>query len=195
MAREWNALETASGRFSTPDRASAVQAASTAPQQIMLTKAQAAGADAQVLQARAALDQARVNLERTSITAPAAGVVSRRSIEVGQLIQAGQPMMALTSLVEVWVTANFKETQLVSIRIGQRASIDVDAYGHAVEGRVDSIAAATGATFSLLPPDNATGNFVKVVQRIPVKIVLDKPADVATPLRPGMSVTATVFLK
>lgn len=171
------------------------QAASTAPQQIVLTQAQAAGADAQVLQARAALDQARVNLERTTITAPTAGVVSRKSIEVGQVIQPGQQLMAITSLTDVWVTANFKETQLASMRVGQKASVDVDAYGHSVDGHVDSIAAATGATFSLLPPDNATGNFVKVVQRIPVKILLDKPADQATPLRPGMSVNATVYLK
>jgi membrane fusion protein (multidrug efflux system) len=171
------------------------QAAATAPQQIALTQAQAAGADAQVLQARAALDQARVNLDRTTITAPTAGVVSRKSIEVGQVIQPGQQLMAITSLTDVWVTANFKETQLASMRVGLKASIDVDAYGHSVEGHVDSIAAATGATFSLLPPDNATGNFVKVVQRIPVKILLDAPASQATPLRPGMSVNATVYLK
>jgi len=171
------------------------QAAATAPQQIALTQAQAAGADAQVLQARAALEQARLNLERTTITAPSAGVVSRRSIEVGQVIQPSQQLMAITSLTDVWVTANFKETQLASMRVGQKASIDVDAYGHAVEGHVESIAAATGATFSLLPPDNATGNFVKVVQRVPVKIVLEKPAALATPWRPGMSVNATVFLK
>ncbi len=171
------------------------QAASTAPQQIALTEAQAAGADAQVLQAKAALDQAKLNLERTTIVAPAAGVVSKKSIEVGQVIQPGQPLMALTSLVDVWVTANFKETQLASMHVGQRASIDVDAYDHPVDGHVESIAAATGATFALLPPDNATGNFVKVVQRVPVKILLDKPVDQSTPLRPGMSVTATVYVR
>jgi membrane fusion protein (multidrug efflux system) len=171
------------------------QAAATVPQQIALTQAQAAGADAQVLQAQAALEQARVNLERAAIVAPAAGVISRKAIEVGQVIQPGQPLMAITSLSDVWVTANFKETQLASLRVGQKASIDVDAYGHAVEGRVESIAAATGATFALLPPDNATGNFVKVVQRVPVKILLDKPADQGTPLRPGMSVTATVYVR
>ncbi|MEO8480869.1 MAG: HlyD family secretion protein [Acidobacteriota bacterium] len=183
-----------SGGMLTQARAQA-QAAATAPQQIALTQAQAAGADAQVLQAQAALDQARVNLERTTVTAPSAGVISRKSIEVGQVIQPSQQLMAITSLGDVWVTANFKETQLASMRVGQKASIDVDAYGHAVEGHVESIAAATGATFSLLPPDNATGNFVKVVQRIPVKIVLDKQADQGTPLRPGMSVNATVYVK
>jgi membrane fusion protein, multidrug efflux system len=172
------------------------QAAATAPQQIALTEAQAAGADARVLQARAALDQARLNLERTTITAPSDGVISRKSIEMGQVIQAGQPLMAVTSLSDVWVTANFKETQLAEMRKGQRASIDVDAYGgRSFEGHVDSIAAATGATFSLLPPDNATGNFVKVVQRVPVKIVLDGSPDPSTPLRPGMSVNATVFVR
>jgi membrane fusion protein (multidrug efflux system) len=171
------------------------QAAATAPQQIALSEAQADSAAAQVLQARAALDQARLNLERTTITAPADGVVSRKSIELGQVIQAGQPLMAVTSLTDVWVIANFKETQLAEMHKGQRARIDVDAYGsRSFTGHVDSIAAATGATFSLLPPDNATGNFVKVVQRVPVKIVLDDKADPNAPLRPGMSVDATVFV-
>jgi membrane fusion protein (multidrug efflux system) len=172
------------------------QAASTAPQQIALTQAHAAGADAQVQQAQATLDQARVNLERTTIIAPADGVVSRRSVELGQVIQAGQPLMAITSLGDVWVVANFKETQLARMRVGQHAEIEVDGYGgRSFSGHVDSIAAATGATFSLLPPDNATGNFVKVVQRIPVKILLDDARDANTPLRPGMSVDATVYLK
>jgi membrane fusion protein (multidrug efflux system) len=172
------------------------QAASTAPQQIALTQARAAGADAQVQQAQAALDQARVNLERTTIVAPTDGVVSRRSVELGQVIQAGQPLMAITSLSDVWVVANFKETQLARMRVGQHAEIEVDGYGgRSFSGHVDSIAAATGATFSLLPPDNATGNFVKVVQRIPVKILLDGAHDASAPLRPGMSVDATVYLK
>jgi membrane fusion protein, multidrug efflux system len=172
------------------------QAAGTAPQQIALTEAQVAGADAHVLQARAALDQARTNLERTTIVAPTAGVVSRRSLEAGQVVQAGQPLLAVTSLTDVWVIANFKETQLASIHPGQKATVSVDAYGgRAFNAHVDSIAAATGATFSLLPADNASGNFVKVVQRVPVKIVLDTPIEHESPLRPGMSVNATVFLK
>jgi membrane fusion protein (multidrug efflux system) len=171
------------------------RSASTAPQQIALTEAQASGAEARVMQARAALEQAQTNLARTKIVAPADGVVSRRAVETGQVIQPGQPLMAITSLGEVWVTANFKETQLESMKPGQRASVSVDAYGRTFDGRVESIAAATGATFSLLPPDNASGNYVKVVQRIPVKIVLDAGSDAASTLRPGMSVTATVFVR
>lgn len=174
---------------------SQANAAATAPQQIALTEAQASGADAQVLLARAAVEQARLNLERAIVRAPADGVVSRRSVEVGQVVQPGQPLMAVTSLHDVWVTANFKETQLASMVTGQRAEVEVDAFGgRRYPGHVESIAAATGATFSLLPPDNATGNFVKVVQRVPVKIVLDNQSDASAVLRPGMSVTATVFL-
>src|SRR6478672_3298497 len=167
---------------------------STAPQQIALTQAQASGAEARVAQARAALDQAKVNLERTRIVAPSAGIVSRRAIEAGQVIQPGQPLMAITSTTDVWVTANFKETQLASMHPGQRAEIVVDAFGgRHLNGHIESIAAATGATFSLLPADNASGNYVKVVQRVPVKIVLDSPGDLS--LRPGMSVSATVFVR
>jgi membrane fusion protein (multidrug efflux system) len=172
------------------------KAASTAPQQVALSEARASGAEAQVLLARAALEQARLNLERTIVRAPSDGQVSRKSVEPGQVIQAGQPLMALASLGEVWVTANFKETQLRSMVPGQRAEVSVDAFGgHRYAGHVDSIAAATGATFSLLPPDNSSGNFVKVVQRVPVKIVLDANRDAANVLRPGMSVNATVYLR
>jgi membrane fusion protein (multidrug efflux system) len=170
--------------------------ADTAPQQVAMTEARAQGADAQVMQAKAALEQARLNLDRTNVRAPAAGVVSRKSVEVGQMVQPGQPLLALTSLDEVWVIANFKETQLRQMQPGQRAAVSVDAYGgRGYEGRVESVAAATGATFSLLPPDNASGNFVKVVQRIPVKIVLDGGQVHGSPLRPGMSAEVTVYLK
>lgn len=171
------------------------RAAATAPQQIALTEARAASADAQVLQTRAVVEQAKVNLDRTIVRAPASGVVSRKSVEVGQVIQPGQPLMAVTTLDDVWVVANFKETQLAQMHPGQRASVSVDAFDRAYGGHVDSIAAATGATFSLLPPDNASGNFVKVVQRVPVKILLDPSRDAAAVLRPGMSVDATVYLK
>jgi membrane fusion protein (multidrug efflux system) len=175
---------------------SQAQAAATAPQQIAVIEARASGADAQVLLAKAALDQARLNLERTVVRAPADGLVSRRTVEVGQVVQPGQPLMSITSLHDVWVTANFKETQLGEMTAGQRAEIEVDAYGgRRYSGRVESIAGATGATFSLLPPDNATGNFVKVVQRVPVKIVLEGAGDASAVLRPGMSVNATVFLR
>jgi membrane fusion protein (multidrug efflux system) len=170
-------------------------AASTAPEQVAMTEAKSKAADAQVLQARAAVDVAKLNLDRATVRAPTAGIVSRKSVEVGQIVQAGQPLMALTALESVWVTANFKETQLDSMRVGQRADVSVDAYGRHYAGHVDSIAAATGATFSLLPPDNASGNFVKVVQRVPVKIVIDSGQDTVAVLRPGMSVNATVYLK
>jgi membrane fusion protein (multidrug efflux system) len=171
-------------------------AASTAPQQVALTQARASGAEAQVQQAEAALAQAKLNLDRATVRAPAAGIVSRRTIEIGQVVQAGQPLLALTSLTDVWVVANFKETQLGSMRAGLTAEVSVDAFGgRKYHGHVDSIAAATGATFSLLPPDNATGNFVKVVQRVPVKILLDPNTTSDLALRPGMSVTATVYSK
>jgi membrane fusion protein (multidrug efflux system) len=114
---------------------------------------------------------------------------------VGQVVQAGQPLLAVVQVEDVWVTANFKETQLKNVRPGQRATVDVDAYGREFTGKVDSIAGATGARFSLLPPENATGNFVKVVQRIPVKILLDPGQDPEQLLRPGMSVVPTIYTK
>lgn len=171
------------------------RAAGTAPQQIALIEARAKAAEADVARATAALDQAKLNLERAVIRAPVAGVVSRKSVEPGQMLQAGQSLLALIALEDVWITANFKETQLTSIRAGNAVTINVDALGgRAFTAHVDSIAAATGATFSLLPPENATGNFVKVVQRVPVKITLDA-AQTEHLLRPGMSVTATIFTK
>ncbi len=171
------------------------QGASTGPQQVEMTKARAQTADARVLQARTAVNDATLALERTAIHAPVAGIVSRKTVEVGQIIQAGQPVLALTSLQDIWVTANFKETQLEHMHPGQRADVSVDTYDQTYSGHVDSIAAATGATFSLLPPDNASGNFVKVVQRVPVKIAIDHDRDQAALLRPGMSATVTVFTK
>jgi membrane fusion protein (multidrug efflux system) len=172
------------------------KAADTAPQQVEMIQARAQSADAGVLQAKSALEQAKTNLERTTILAPVSGIVSRKSVEVGQVIQPGQPLLALTSLDDVWVVANFKETQLRQMVPGQPAAVSVDAYGsREFNGHVESVAAATGATFSLLPPDNASGNFVKVVQRIPVKIVLDPNQSGGTPLRPGMSAEVTVYLK
>jgi membrane fusion protein (multidrug efflux system) len=172
------------------------RSAATAPEQVALTAARADSADAQVLQARTALDQAQLNLDRTKVRAPATGVVSRKTIEQGQIIQPGQPLFLLTSLADVWVTANFKETQLDRMKPGQPVDIEVDAYGgRSFSGHIESLAAATGATFSLLPPDNATGNFVKVVQRVPVKIALDAHPAGDDVLRPGLSVTATVYLK
>jgi membrane fusion protein, multidrug efflux system len=172
-----------------------LRSAGTAPAQVAVSRARAASAEARLAQAKAVLAQAELNLAYTSIRAPQAGIVSRKSVEVGQVVAPGQPLMAIVPLDRIWVTANFKETQLTDMKPGQKARITVDTYGRAYDGHIDSIAAATGARFSLLPPENATGNYVKVVQRIPVKIVLDGPPDAARPLRPGMSVTATVFTR
>jgi membrane fusion protein (multidrug efflux system) len=174
----------------------ALRNAQTAPEQVKQTNARAEAAAAQVKQAKAVLDQAELNLQYATLKAPVAGIVSRRSVEVGQVVQAGQPLLAIIPLHDVWVTANFKETQLKDMRPGQRATVKVDAYGgQSFTGKVDSIAAATGARFSMLPPENATGNFVKVVQRVPVKIVLDAGQNADQQLRPGMSVVPTVYTK
>ncbi len=173
-----------------------LRTAQTGPQQVAATRARAEAAAAKVQQSKAALAQAELNLQYTTVKAPVAGVVSRKTVEVGQIVQPGQPLMALIPLEDVWVTANFKETQLTHMRPGQKATVKVDAYGgKEFAGHVDSIAAATGARFSLLPPENATGNYVKVVQRIPVKIVLDAGQDPDHLLRPGMSVVPTVYTK
>jgi membrane fusion protein (multidrug efflux system) len=173
-----------------------LQAAQTAPQQVAATKARAASAEAHVQQARATLAQAELNLQYATVKAPIRGIVSRRGINVGQVVQSGQPLLAIVQVDDVWVTANFKETQLKTMRPGQRATVDVDAFGgREFNGRVDSIAGATGARFSLLPPENATGNFVKVVQRVPVKIVLEAGQDPEHLLRPGMSVVPTVYTR
>jgi len=150
-------------------------------------------AQARLQAAQAARDYAALQLQYTHVTAPEGGIVSRKSVEVGQLVQAGQPLMWIVADTGEWVTANFKETQLSSMKIGEPAEIDVDAYnGCTVEGKVLSISSATGAKFALLPPDNATGNFTKVVQRIPVRIQVTRGCGPDRPLRPGMSVTAHV---
>jgi membrane fusion protein (multidrug efflux system) len=173
-----------------------LETARTAPQQLAVTQARAAAAEARVEQAKAVLAQAQLNVQYTTISAPTTGVVSRKAVEMGQVIQAGQPLMALVNLADTWITANFKETQLALMKPGQKAEVEVDALGgRTFKGHVHSIAAATGAKFSLLPPENATGNFVKVVQRIPVKIVLEQGEDPDHLLRPGMSVTPTVYVK
>ena len=171
------------------------QNAKTAPQRVVIIRAQAQSAEARAQLAKTALDQARLNLEYTSIKAPVAGIVSKRTIEAGQVIQPGQPLMAVIPQEDIWVSANFKETQLADMHPGQSAAVSVDAYGGRIfNARVDSIASATGAKFSLLPPENATGNYVKVVQRIPVKIVFESE-DAQRQLRPGMSVVVKVRVK
>ena len=143
---------------------------------------------------QAALDLAKIQLGYTKITAPIDGMVSERGVRAGQYVRPGVQVISVVPLDSVWVLANYKETQLTRMAPGQRASIIVDSFpGAVIEGFVDSIAPASGSQFSLLPPDNATGNFTKVVQRIPVKIVLKSGYPLAGRLRPGMSVTATIF--
>ncbi|HEY0778526.1 MAG TPA: HlyD family secretion protein [Gemmatirosa sp.] len=153
-------------------------------------------ANARLAGMRAALDNARLQLSYTHIVAPVSGVVSRKTVEVGQLVQPGQTMMSVVADTGIWVTANFKETQLDDIRVGQPVELDVDAYdGAAAQGVVESISAASGARFALLPPDNATGNFTKVVQRVPVRIRITNGLGANRPLRPGMSIYVRVATK
>jgi membrane fusion protein (multidrug efflux system) len=172
------------------------EAAKTAPEQVTITKAQAQSAEARVELAKAALDQARLNLEYTTIKAPLSGIVSKKTVETGQVVQSGQPLMAIVPEEDIWVTANFKETQLADMHAGEPGTVSVDAYGGRIyKVHVDSIASATGAKFSLLPPENATGNYVKVVQRIPVKLVFEPGEDSEHLLRPGMSVLAKITVK
>jgi membrane fusion protein (multidrug efflux system) len=161
--------------------------------QVDIRTADAGTAAAAVAVARAALEAAELQLGYTTLTAPIDGVVTRKSVEVGQMVQPGQGLMAIIPLEDTWVTANFKETQLAGVHPGQRAEIGVDMYGKTVTGRVESIAGATGARMSLLPPENATGNFVKVVQRIPIKILVDRHDGLV--LRPGMNVDVKIFTK
>ena len=171
-----------------------LQATRTGPQQQAISRSNAMTAIARVKQAQAALDQAELNMQYTEVRAPIDGIVSERKVELGQYVQVGQPLLALVPLHNVWVTANYKENQLKDMQPGQKAVISVDAYGgRKYKGHVDSLSAATGARFSLLPPENATGNYVKVVQRVPVKIIIDEETDEAHPLRPGLSVISTVY--
>ena len=169
--------------------------ARTAPRQMQVTRAREASAVAQVQRMKANLDQAQLNMQYTKVVAPVNGIVSDRTVEVGQNVAPGQELMKVINLDDIWVTANFKETQLREMKGGQRVVIDVDANGRKYYGRVDSIAGASGARFSLLPPENATGNYVKVVQRIPVRIDLDPGSNKDHQLRPGMSVTPKVQIR
>ncbi|MGA8621508.1 MAG: HlyD family secretion protein [Candidatus Sulfotelmatobacter sp.] len=169
--------------------------AQTAPRQMQVIRSRAASAVAEASQKKADLDQAQLNLQYTKVVAPVDGVVSDRTVEVGQNVAPGQELMKVIPLNDVWVTANFKETQLRDMKVGQPVTLEVDASGRSYKGKVDSIAGASGARFSLLPPENATGNYVKVVQRIPVKIVLNPGENKDQLLRPGMSVEPKVWIR
>ena len=170
------------------------RAAETGPQQVSSSRARASAAVADVKQKQAALELAQLNLSYTKIVAPVSGEVSK-TVVVGLNVQPGQQLLTVVPLEEVWVTANFKETQLRHMQIGQKAEIHVDSNGRAFKGHVDSIAGATGPLFSLLPPENATGNYVQIVQRIPVKIVLEPGENKEHQLRPGMNVVPDVYLR
>jgi membrane fusion protein, multidrug efflux system len=167
--------------------------ASAGGSQVSASGAAVRSADARLTAAQAAVDNARLQLSYTYLTAPVSGVIAKRNAEAGALVQIGQSLMSIVPDTEVWVTANLKETQLTNVRVGDRAEFTVDAYpGRSFRGHVESLSPATGAKFALLPPDNATGNFTKVVQRVPVKIVVEQPAGDPVPLRPGMSVDVTI---
>ena len=172
-----------------------LRTANTGPQQIAVSRSRAEAAEAMVARAQAEVDQAELELSYTTVFAPFNGVVSNRTVEPGQNVQAGQEMLRIVSLDDIWITANFKETQLRYMRPGQAVTITVDAYDRDYKGHVESIAGASGARFSLLPPENATGNYVKVVQRIPVRITFDQGETREHILRPGMSVVPKVWIK
>jgi membrane fusion protein (multidrug efflux system) len=194
------ASESAADQFVQQARSRLAQAtanhqyAETGPQQVSSTKARVQAAIADVEQKRALLHQAKLNLEYTRIVAPVSGEVTK-TVVVGLNVQPGQQMLTVVPLREVWITANFKETQMKYMRPGQAVRIHVDSSGRAYKGHMDSIAGATGPLFSVLPPENATGNYVKIVQRIPVKIVLDPGENRDLQLRPGMSVEPKVYLR
>jgi membrane fusion protein, multidrug efflux system len=167
--------------------------AAAAGSQVSASGAALRSADARLAAAQAAVEDARLQLSYARITAPASGVIARRNAETGALVEPGQTLMSIVPDAHVWVTANLKETQLAKVRIGDPVEFSVDAYpGRKFSGRVESLSPATGARFSLLPPDNATGNFTKVVQRVPVKIAVDQPTDSTYSLRPGMSVDVDI---
>ena len=172
-----------------------VRVAQTGPQQVTAVRARAQSAQALVEQKKAELDQTELNLQYCTVVSPVSGVVTNRSVEAGQNVQIGQELMRIINLDDIWVTANFKETQLRRMRVGQPVTISVDTTGKDYKGHVQSIAGASGASTSLLPPENATGNYVKVVQRIPVKITFDSGETREHVLRPGMSVEPKVWIR
>jgi membrane fusion protein (multidrug efflux system) len=182
----------AQARTRVAQKESDVKDALTAPSQLSSAEARSAAAAAEVEQARADVRSAKLNLQYTKIYAPISGIIGRKTVEIGHRIQPGQSLLVVVPVDDVWVTANFKETQLRTMRPGQAVNIHVDAFDRDYSGVVDEMAGAAGTLFSLLPPENASGNFVKVVQRLPVRIRLDRDQDGEHRLRPGMSVEARV---
>ena len=186
-------IQQAHARISQAD--ASIQAALTAPQQIAISQFKAKSAAAKLLQQRALLDQARLNLSYCTIVAPVSGIVGKKTVEIGQNVSPGQQLLVVVPLDDIWVTANFKETQLRKMKAGQKVRFSVDAYNHEYTGHVTGIAGAAGSRLSLLPPENATGNYVKVVQRLPVRIDIDSGQNSDHRLRPGMSVDPKVYLE
>jgi membrane fusion protein, multidrug efflux system len=170
------------------------ESAQAGPKRVASTQARALSAVADERQRQAELDQAELNLGYTKILAPVSGEVTKKVV-VGLNVDPGEQLLTVVPLDEVWITANFKETQLKHMRVGQKAEIELDSNGRTYHGHVDSIAGATGPIFSLLPPENATGNYVKIVQRVPVKIVIELGENRDRQLRPGMNVVAKVYLR
>jgi membrane fusion protein, multidrug efflux system len=176
-----------------PQADASIQSAMTRPQQVSQSEARAKSAAAKVAELQAQLDQAKLNLSYTIIVAPVSGIIGKKTAEIGQNVSPGEQLMAVVPLDDVWVTANFKETQLRKMKPGQNVKFSVDAYDHEYSGHVTGIGGASGSRYSLLPPENATGNYVKVVQRIPVRIDLDPNENKDRRLRPGMSVDPKVY--
>jgi membrane fusion protein, multidrug efflux system len=186
-------VDQASARIEQAD--ASIQSALTAPQQVAIREARAKTSEAQVRQKRAAVEQARLNLSYCIIVAPVSGVIEKKSVEAGGNVSPGQELMAVVPLDDIWVTADFKEAQLRHMKSGQQVTFSVDAYGREYKGRVTGIGGASGSLLSLLPPENATGNFVKVVQRLPVRIDIDPNQNDDHRLRPGMSVEPKVDVR
>jgi membrane fusion protein (multidrug efflux system) len=186
-------IEQANARISQAE--ASIESALTAPQQVAVSQARAKSAGALVAQRRALVEQAQLNLSYCTIVAPVNGIIEKKSVEVGSNVSPGQELMAVVPLDDIWVTADFKEAQLRHMKAGQRVTFSVDAYGREYKGRVTGIGGASGSLLSLLPPENATGNFVKVVQRLPVRIDIDPNQNDDHRLRPGMSVEPKVYVK
>src|SRR5713101_6163311 len=189
VSREQRIVET---RSLVVQREAQIEAAHIAPQQVTDARAKSESAGGHMEQARADLHSAQLNLSYTKIYAPVSGVIGRKTVELGHRVQPGQGLLVIVPVDDIWITANFKETQLKRMRPGQSVAIRVDTFGRDYKGRVESLPGAAGPLFSLFPPENATGNYVKVVQRFPVRIRVDKDQDAEHLLRPGMSVEPAV---
>jgi membrane fusion protein (multidrug efflux system) len=188
-----SAIDQANARIAQAD--ASVESALTAPQQVAVSQARAKSAEALVAQRRGLLEQAQLNLSYCTIVAPVSGIVGKKTVEAGANVSPGQQLMAVVPLDDIWITADFKETQLRLMKPGDRVQFSVDAYGREYSGKVTGIGGASGSRLSLLPPENATGNFVKVVQRIPVRIDIDPNQNDDRRLRPGMSVEPKVYVQ